>query len=254
MEAVVRSAAGSSSTGLVRKNNEDSAYLGRWLYAVADGLGGHVAGEIASATVIDSLRACDVQVPAEDLTGALGRATGEANERLLRKQEQDPALVGMGTTVTAMLWSGDYAAVAHIGDSRGYLLRNGRLSQITEDHSLGKLLAELAGSAQLASVLVRYLDGRPDRSPDLILRRGRPGDRYLLCSDGLSGVVEAEIMRQVLVSADTADQAVDQLIALANESGGPDNTTVIVVDFREAEASPESAPPVLLGAAAGTGL
>jgi serine/threonine protein phosphatase PrpC len=250
-EAAVRFAAGSSSTGLVRENNEDSAYVGRWLYAVADGLGGHVAGEIASATAIDSLRERDVQVAPEDLTEALGRAVGEANERLLREGEQEPALAGMGTTLTAMLWSGDCAAVAHIGDSRAYLLRDGRLVQISEDHSLGKLVAELAGSPRLGPVLVRYLDGRPDRSPDLILRRGRPGDRYLLCSDGLSGVVDAESMRQVLLSARAADQAVDQLIALANQGGGPDNITVIVVDLREADAEP--AQPMLLGAAADTG-
>ncbi|HYZ57558.1 MAG TPA: protein phosphatase 2C domain-containing protein [Streptosporangiaceae bacterium] len=254
IETAVRYAAGSSSTGLVRKNNEDSAYVGRWLYAVADGLGGHVAGEIASATVIDSLRSCDVHVATADLAETLGRAVGEANGRLLRKEEQDPALAGMGTTLTAMLWSGEHAAVAHIGDSRAYLLREGRLLQITEDHTLGKLIADLAGSARLAPVLVRYLDGRPDRSPDLTLRKGRPGDRYLLCSDGLSGVVAPEIMRQVLVSARSADQAVDQLVALASEGGGPDNITVIVVDLREAEASPKPVQPRMLGAAADAGL
>jgi protein phosphatase len=254
METAVRYAAGSSSTGLVRENNEDSAYVGRWLYAVADGLGGHVAGEIASATVIGSLRSCDVHVATAGLAETLGRAVGEANDRLLRKEEQDPVLAGMGTTLTAMLWSGECAAVAHLGDSRAYLLRKGRLRQITEDHTLGKLIADLAGPARLAPVLVRYLDGRPDRSPDLTVRKGHPGDRYLLCSDGLSGVVAPEIMRQVLASARSAGQAVDQLVSLANESGGPDNITVIVVDLREAEASPEPVQPRMLGAAADAGL
>lgn len=221
---------------------------------MADGLGGHVAGEIASATVIDSLRACDIPVAVADLAETLGRAVGEANSRLFRKEEQDPVLAGMGTTLTAMLWSGGCAVVAHIGDSRAYLLREGRLHQITEDHTLGKLVADLAGLARLAPVLVRYLDGRPDQSPDLTLRKGRPGDRYLLCSDGLSGVVEPEIMRQVLVSAQNADQAVEQLIALANEGGGPDNITVIVVDLGEAKANAKPAQPMMLGAAPDAGL
>src|SRR5215510_3556 len=127
--------AGGSSIGLVRKNNEDSAYVGRWLCAVADGLGGHVGGEVASAAVIDSLRSYDIAVAAADLSETMTGAVGEANDALRRKVDQDPSLRGMGTTLTAMLWSGSQAVVAHVGDSRAYLLRKGELRQITEDHT-----------------------------------------------------------------------------------------------------------------------
>jgi PPM family protein phosphatase len=254
METVVYCAVGCSSVGLVRTNNEDSAYVGRQLCAVADGLGGHVAGEVASAAVIESLRSYDVNVPAADLAGTMSRAVGEANARLLRKIEKDPRLAGMGTTLTAMLWSGSTAVLAHIGDSRAYLLRQGRLKQITEDHSLGMLLADVAGSARPASVIVRYLDGQPDRSPDLAVREVCAGDRYLLCSDGLSEVVTPGQLREVLVSVEDTGKIAGQLVALANEHGGPDNITVVVIDVLEPPAGPTPAEPVMLGAAAGGAL
>jgi len=241
---------GGSNIGLVRNNNEDSAYAGRWLCAVADGLGGHVGGEVASATVIETLRSYDAQVAATDLAGTLARAVSEANDMLRRKVEADPKLRGMGTTLTAMLWSGSHAVLAHIGDSRAYLLREGRLSQITEDHTLGGLL-DTGVSVRLSSVLVRYLDGRRGQSPDIPLRELRPGDRYLLCSDGLSGVVTPETMREVLASAEPADKIVRQLIDRANDGGGPDNITVVVADVSEADGE-QKAPvePTMLGAAA----
>jgi protein phosphatase len=251
MKATVRSAA-ATSVGLVRENNEDSAYAGRWLFAVADGLGGHVAGEVASAIVIESLRSCDAAVAAADLAETLGRAVSAANDGLRRKVAADHRLDGMGTTLTAMLWSDSSAALAHIGDSRGYLLRQGELRQITEDHTLGKLIADVAVSARLAPALVRYLDGRADRVPDLTVRDIRPGDRYLLCSDGLTGVVTDEIMREVLASAEDAEQAVGQLVSLANDGGGPDNTTVIIVDVTESDGEPAPGQPMTLGAAADT--
>jgi PPM family protein phosphatase len=254
METAVYWAVGCSSVGLVRTNNEDSAYVGRHLCAVADGLGGHVAGEVASAAVIGSLRSCDVEVPAADLAATMSRAVGEANARLFRLIEGNPGLAGMGTTLTAMLWSGRTAVLAHIGDSRAYLLRQGRLKQITEDHSLGMLIADVAGSARPASVIVRYLDGQPDRSPDLAVREVCPGDRYLLCSDGLSEVVAPGQMREVLVSAEDAGKVAGQLVGLANERGGPDNITVVVIDVREAPAGSGPAEPVMLGAAAGGAL
>ncbi|HLI39422.1 MAG TPA: protein phosphatase 2C domain-containing protein [Streptosporangiaceae bacterium] len=254
MEGTVRRAAGLSSIGLVRENNEDSAYVGRWLYAVADGIGGHVGGEIASATVIESLRPYDADVAAADVLATLGKAVSAANAGLLRKVEQDPALAGMGTTLTAMLWSGDRAALAHIGDSRAYLLRGDTLCQITEDHTLGRVCAEAAASPWLAPVLVRYLDGRPDQVPDLAVRDTRPGDRYLLCSDGLSGVVDADVLREVLASAADPDGVARQLTELADAGGGPDNTTVVVIDVQGPEAEPAPAQPMTLGAAADAGL
>ena len=245
--------AANTSTGLVRKLNEDSAYAGRWLYAVADGLGGHVAGEVASATVVDSIRGCDKEVSPAALADALGQAIAQANAQLAVKIRQDPQLDGMGTTLTAMLRSGDRAVLAHIGDSRAYLLRAGKLRPLTEDHTLGNLVTGI--SASRAPVITRFLDGQPSRSLDLTAHELSAGDRYLLCSDGLSGVVEIEAIREVLVSSTSATAAVDELIAQAMEAGGPDNITVIVVDVAGESAGEQagerSAPVVLLAAEPG---
>ena len=253
MEIAVRCAAG-SNVGLVRENNEDSAYAGRWLCAVADGLGGHVAGEVASATVIGSLRSWDTEVDVTDLAATLGRAVAEANDRLRRAVEDDPRIDGMGTTLTAMLWSGDRAAVAHIGDSRAYLLRDGELRQITTDHNLANAVAgDPDAAAWLAQMLVRFLDGGPDESPDLAERELDPGDRYLLCSDGLTGVASDEVVREVLAAEPDPAAAVSQLIRLAIEGGGPDNVTVVIADVAEAAAEQAPVQPVTVGAAAGPG-
>ena len=240
-------AAAASETGLVRQNNEDAAYAGRWLFAVADGLGGHAAGEVASAAVIESLRAHDAEVPPGELLEVLGQAVAEANRQVARRAAGDPARRGMGTTLTAILFSGDRAALAHIGDSRAFRLRGGRLRQITEDHTIGKLVWD---ADFLAPVLARHLDGRPDRSADLGLRDLRAGDRYLLCSDGLSPVVADRAIRDVLTSAADPAGAVRQLVALAEDAGGPDNVTVVVIDVRAAEEGLPPIEPVTLGAAA----
>jgi protein phosphatase len=234
-----------SETGMARQNNEDSAYSGRWLFAVADGLGGHAAGEVASAAVIGILAACDAEHEPGSLLEVLGRAVAEANAEVARRAAEDPARLGMGTTLTALLRSGDQAALVNIGDSRAFRLRGGQFRQMTEDHVLGNLVSN-AGA--MAPVLVRYLDGRPDRSPDLGLRELLPGDRYLLCTDGLSPVVAAEAIRGALAAAVDPRDAVRQLVALAEEAGAPDNITVIVIDVREG--GQEDADPVTLGAAA----
>jgi PPM family protein phosphatase len=237
--------AAASETGLVRQNNEDAAYSGRWLFAVADGMGGHAAGEVASAAVIEALQTHDTEVPPAILLEILGGAVTEANGEVARQAAGDPARRGMGTTLTAMLWSGNRFALAHIGDSRAFRLRDGELDQITEDHVMGKLVSN-AGS--LAPVLSRYLDGRPDRSADLSVREARPGDRYLLCSDGLSPVVSTEQIQSVLASAANPGVVVGELVALAEDAGGPDNISVIVIDAGEGNAS--AARPVVLGSAA----
>ena len=130
-----------SETGLVRQGNEDSAYAGHWLYAVADGMGGHAAGEVASAAVIESLRSHDSEVAVGDLLELLGRAVAEANAEVARRAAEDPARRGMGTTLTAILRAGDRFALAHIGDSRAFRLRDGQLRQITEDHVMSKLVS-----------------------------------------------------------------------------------------------------------------
>lgn len=244
-------AAAGSSTGLVRSINEDSAYAGQWLYAVADGMGGHVAGEVASATVIATLSAYDAEADPGCLADILGNAFTAANIAIRQRTEEDPALRTMGTTLTAMLWSGHTFALAHIGDSRAYLLRDGKLRQLTEDHALHNLVASPGTSPVMAQILTRFLDGRPDRSsPDLGLRQALPGDRYLLCTDGLSGVVPDETIREVLGSGDDdLARTAERLTRLANSAGGPDNITAIVVDALASGSTARRRLPMMLGAA-----
>jgi PPM family protein phosphatase len=219
-------------TGLVRRRNEDAVYAGRSLFAVADGLGGHVAGDIASTTVIDILQHHDQPVDPADLPDALGRAVSKANNALRHKIEATPDLAGMGTTLVAMLWSDTIAALANVGDSRAYHLRDRtRLIQITEDHTYGNLIADAPSVPNLRARLARFLDGRADgRSPDIITLDLHPGDRYLLCSDGLSAVVPTRSILDTMASINDPGDTADRLIALAADHGGPDNITVIVID------------------------
>jgi serine/threonine protein phosphatase PrpC len=249
--SITLQAAAASEAGQVRQNNEDAVYSGRWLFAVADGLGGHAAGELASAAVIESVRFHDVEADPAVLLKVLGQAAAEANRAVARSVAEDPARLGMGTTLTAVLCSGDQAGLIHIGDSRAFRLRDGQLRQITEDHVMGKLVSN---AGDLAPVLTRYLDGRPDRSPDLSRREMRPGDRYLLCSDGLSPVVTAVAIGEVLASAAGPGEAVRQLVALAEDAGGPDNISVIVIDVTEAGAGVSQSEPVTLGSASAEAL
>lgn len=249
MVAVSSRLAAGTSAGLVRERNEDSAYAGRWLCAVADGLGGHVGGDVASASVVEALRPFDVDAGRpEHLTSVLGRAVSAASVQLAARIGADPSLGGMGSTLTAMLWSGRYAAVANIGDSRAYRLRSGALKQITEDHVMSKLVANPAPE-QLGAIIVRYLDGRSDRSPDLTVRTVLAGDRYLICSDGLSGVLETRVIRDVLASVHDAGQAVTDLIELTLEAGAPDNVTLIIADIPEGTWTVPDEKPVVRGAA-----
>lgn len=238
-----------SKTGLVRARNEDSAYVGHWLCAVADGMGGHAAGDAASAAVIDAIRGFDTATDAEQLTTALGAAVHAANSQFAARVQAEPALAGMGSTLTMMLWSGTQMAIAHIGDSRAYLLRNEALRQITEDHVLSNLVA-VPMPTRIGGYLVRFLDARPGWSPDLTLRTVASGDRYLICSDGLSGVVAPDVIRAVLANGGDADEAADILISLTYAAGAPDNVTVIVVDTPGGTWEGRDEDPVVAGAAA----
>lgn len=229
--------AGRTHVGLVRKRNEDALHLGEHLVAVADGLGGHVAGDVASMTVIRALRPFDRAVGPDQLTENLGRAVNAANEALRRQTTANPELAGMGSTLVGMAWSGAQATVANVGDSRSYLLRSGELQQITEDHIYEHLVAEAGDVPNLRERLARFLDGRTDgRSPDLTPIDLHAGDRILLCSDGLSTYVTHDFIHGAL-TAPTPDEASDRLIDLAMKQGAPDNVTVIVIDVRPAGAT-----------------
>ncbi len=248
MTALFAVAAATPGTGLARPGSQDAAYAGRWLFAVASGLGGHAAGETAGATVIRSLLSHDAEADPGLMLDVLARAVAEANQEMGRRAAADPAQRGVGTTLTAMLISGDRAALVHIGDSRAFQLRDGQLRQITEDHTIGNLVWD-AGS--LAPVLARYLDGSPDRSADIGLLDLRAGDRYLLCPADPSAALDDRTLRDVLTSAGGPAGAVRQLAALAKDGGEPDNVTVFVVDVRDAGQGFAPSEPVTLGSAAG---
>jgi serine/threonine protein phosphatase PrpC len=226
-----------SDVGLLREGNEDSAYAGQRLLAVADGMGGHAAGEVASAAVIAALEQLDeLGVDAGDPQEALREAVDEANANLRDMVAADSELEGMGTTVTAVLTDGDYTWLAHVGDSRAYLLRGGALTQLTHDHTFvqrlvdeGRISREDANTHPQRSLITRALDGRAEVELDLDRLDLREGDRLLICSDGLSGVVSDESMAEVLTGS-TPEEAVQRLVDLALRGGGPDNITCIVAD------------------------
>jgi serine/threonine protein phosphatase PrpC len=248
-----------SDVGLLREGNEDSAYAGPRLLAVADGMGGHAAGEVASSLTIASMAKLDSEPPGGDMLAELAAAVAAANTRLQEMIIANPAVEGMGTTLTALFWSDGHAALCHIGDSRGYLLREGELYQITHDHTLvqslvdeGRISADDVSTHPQRSLLLRALDGRSVAEPDLSVHDGQVGDRYLLCSDGLSGVVSDETLRETMAGVEDPDAVTRQLIELALHGGGPDNITCIVADVVDTTASrvPPTGVPVLAGAAA----
>jgi len=245
-----------SHTGLLREGNEDSVYAGPRVLAVADGMGGHAAGEVASAVAIAALAPLDEDVPGSDLLDVLRDRAVAANAHLRDMVTGDRTLDGMGTTLTAFLFAGSRLGMIHIGDSRAYLLREGVLTQITHDHTLvqalldeGRISEEEAGSHPQRSLITRALDGRDGIEPDLSVREVRAGDRYLLCTDGLTGPVgRNETLQEALEIADP-QEACDRLVQLALRGGGPDNVTVVVADVVDAQGV-RPAPAVVAGAAA----
>ncbi|RGA01052.1 Stp1/IreP family PP2C-type Ser/Thr phosphatase, partial [Microbispora triticiradicis] len=244
-----------SDVGLLREGNEDSAYASGRLLAVADGMGGHAHGEVASSVAIAAMSSLDRDASGGDLLGAIEAAVRDANHQLHAMVARDPSLKGMGTTLTAMLWSGPRFALVHVGDSRAYLLRNGELYQITHDHTLvqslvddGRITQEEAANHPQRSILLRALDGSGEVDPDLQDREAQVGDRYLLCSDGLSTVVSAETLHLTLTTIDDPEDVVRQLIDLANRGGGPDNITCVVADVIEVD---DVQPPPLAAAVVG---
>ncbi|WP_328856126.1 protein phosphatase 2C domain-containing protein [Williamsia herbipolensis] len=230
-----------SDRGLVRSNNEDSVYAGARLLALADGMGGHAAGEVASQLVIEALQPLDDDEPGGDLLGKLDDAIRSGNAAIADQVAQSPELDGMGTTLTAILFAGNRLALCHIGDSRGYLLRDGDLNQITRDDTFvqtlveeGRITAEQAHTHPQRSLIMRALTGT-EVEPTLTIREARDGDRYLLCSDGLSDVVTEETIADTLRSVADHRDCADRLIELALRGGGPDNVTVVVADVADVD-------------------
>ncbi|MHA4852996.1 PP2C family protein-serine/threonine phosphatase [Rhodococcus sp. MSC1_016] len=251
MTLVLRYAA-RSDRGLVRSNNEDSVYAGARLLALADGMGGHAAGEVASQLMIAALAHLDDDEPGEDLLGKLEAATREGNDSIADHVEEDPELDGMGTTLTAILFSGSKLGLVHIGDSRAYLLRDNTLTQITRDDTFvqslvdeGRITAEQAHTHPQRSLIMRALTGN-EIEPTLTVREARAGDRYLLCSDGLSDVVSDETIENTMREG-SQDECADRLIELALRSGGPDNVTVVVADVIDLDYG--QSHPIVAGAA-----
>lgn len=261
MSLSLRFAAGSHK-GMIREGNEDSGYAGPRLLAIADGMGGQAAGEVASSEVISTIVALDDDVPGSDILTSLGTAVQRANDQLRAMVEEDPQLEGMGTTLTALLWTGQRLGMVHVGDSRAYLLRDGVLTQITQDHTWvqrlvdeGRITEEEATTHPQRSLLMRALGSGERVEPDLSIREVRAGDRYLICSDGLSGVVSHQTMEETLAGYQGPQETVQALIQLALRGGGPDNITVIVADVLDLDTGDTlsgqlSDTPVVVGAVA----
>ena len=241
-----------------KSRNEDSGYAGPHLLVLADGMGGHAAGDVASSLIVGQLAPLDGEsIGAEQALPALEKSVRDANSSLRRAMEDDPKLRGMGSTTIAMLRTGNKLAMAHIGDSRAYLLRDGKLSQITKDHSFVQQLVdehritpEEAEDHPQRSLVTRVMTGQADDEPDLSMRELRAGDRYLLCSDGLSDFVRRDIIEEILSESPNPSAAADRLIEVALKASARDNVTVVVadvVDLRASEAP--STSPQIVGAA-----
>lgn len=251
-----------SEIGLVRTNNQDSAYTSPSLIVVADGMGGAAAGDLASSVAIRELQAADAlnatqRLAGEQMLEVMSGALTRANDSLADLVAWDHSLEGMGTTVCGAMFSGTQIGIAHIGDSRGYLLRDGELTQLTHDHSWvqslvdeGKLAPEEMATHPHRSLLMKVLNGQPTHAPDVHLVDVRYGDRLLFCSDGLSGMVTDQRIAQLLAGDDRLDQIVRNLTRAAHAGGGTDNITLIVADVVDHDPALEAVPAQVLGAAA----
>ena len=248
-----------SDVGMVRSKNEDSGYAGPHLLAMADGMGGHAGGDVASSMVVASLVDLDGEsLSGRDASQALLDRIHRANHDIGEQISEDPRLDGMGTTLIAMLRTGEKITLAHIGDSRAFLARDGQVTQVTKDHSFvqnlvdeGRISADEAKTHPQRSLVTRVLTGAEGDEPDLVVRQGRAGDRYLIASDGLTDYVARETVDEVLVGTSDPAECADRLVSLALKAGAPDNVTVVVgdlVDIAKVDAPPTQ--PQVVGAAA----
>lgn len=244
-----------SDVGRVREGNEDAYVADAPIFVVADGMGGHAAGDVASATAVDVIKERASEAKVDD-PATLSTLLREANRAIWEKARDDPSLRGMGTTCTLVMIDGGRGEVAHVGDSRAYLLRDGDLSQLTEDHTLvgrmvkeGRLRKEEAEHHPQRNIITRVLGIDADVEVDLAPIELAAGDRLLLTSDGLTSMVGAAPIQEVLRREADPQSAADRLVDLANDAGGDDNITVVVIDVtdsddEEAARAPTSAPAV----------
>jgi protein phosphatase len=248
-----------SDVGMVRSENQDSGYAGPRLLAMADGMGGHAGGDIASSVVIASLVDLDHEaLVASEASKALLQRISTANSSLAEMVKTDPSLHGMGTTLIAILRSANKLVIAHIGDSRAFLVRDGQVSQITKDHSFvqslvdeGRITADEAIGHPQRSLVTRVLTGAPDDEPDVTVREARAGDRYLIASDGLTDYVAPDTVADVLTAGEGPGPTADRLVQLALRAGAPDNVTIVIGDVVDASRTPSSpSQPQVVGAAA----
>ncbi|HTU31816.1 MAG TPA: Stp1/IreP family PP2C-type Ser/Thr phosphatase [Solirubrobacteraceae bacterium] len=233
-----------TDTGRQRRDNEDSAYVRVPLYVVADGMGGAQAGEVASALAVEEFQRGLPDSDADHPTAEqrLAARVRDANRRIYETAQAEREHSGMGTTLTAVYVDGADLAIAHVGDSRAYVLRDGELTRLTHDHSLveelmrrGKLTPEQAAEHPQRSIITRALGIEPDVEVDTWTYPGRAGDVVLLCSDGLTSMIDEDQVAQVLRSEPDLDRAGERLIAAANEAGGRDNITVVLFRLVETE-------------------
>lgn len=243
-----------SDVGLIRKSNQDSGYAGPHLLVLADGVGGSAGGDLASSIVVGHLAHLDTDShPAEDMLGLLRNALADTRTELLERAAIDPKLKGMGTTCIALMRSGNKLAMVHVGDSRAYLLRDGVLTQVTSDHSFvqylidtGQITEKEAETHAQRNVVLKVLSSTEiDGTPDESLREAIVGDRWLLCSDGLSGVVSASTISAVMQEYADPNECADILLELALRAGGPDNITVVLADVVPGGTLVEQTPQIV---------
>lgn len=229
-----------TDVGRVRRLNEDAYWVAPPYFAVADGMGGHAAGEVASRLAVDAVRAVAEANPDAPAEHVIPLAMRSANEAVWRCSREVAALHGMGTTLTVVKLEPGRCVIGHVGDSRCYLVRGRTLRQVTQDHSV---VAELVRAGNLSrdeafdhpqrNLLTRALGVRPDVKPDILIEAVRPGDRLLLCTDGLTSLVPDEDVLSLVADSDDPDAVAARLVHAANERGGSDNITVVVVEVPE---------------------
>ncbi|MGN6751648.1 MAG: PP2C family protein-serine/threonine phosphatase [Intrasporangium sp.] len=247
-----------SDLGLGPKSrNEDSGYAGPHLLVLADGMGGHAAGDVASSMIVGELAPLDDEaIGADQAVTRLEQALRQANDRLSKAIRENDELTGMGSTTIALLRAGNKIAMAHIGDSRAFMLRGDTFTQITKDHSFvqqlvdeGRITGEEASRHPQRSVVTRVMTGQPDDEPDTSLREAKVGDRFLLCSDGLSDFVGADVIEEILKEAKTPAEAAERCIEVALKASTRDNVTVIVAEVVSSDTELTSTTPQVVGAA-----